>query len=216
MNQVEALSRVRDLGVRAFETRDVSALLRVSPANASVLLSRLAGRGLVRRVGRGRWTLGDASPGQLVEQLAAPAPAYVSLQSAMFRHGMIEQVPAVTFGVTLGRARRFATAAGAVSLHRIPPALFGGFVVADDGTKLATPEKALFDFLYLCPTKSRIFASLPEVDLGRSFRWSELRAWALKIAGKSRRAFVEKKLDAFMAARRRVGPSATRPSRGRT
>jgi hypothetical protein len=43
MNQTEALQKIQRLGVPAFETRDVSALLRVKPANASVLLSRLAG-----------------------------------------------------------------------------------------------------------------------------------------------------------------------------
>lgn len=39
MNQIEALQRIRRLGVPGFETRDVAALLRVSPANASMVLS---------------------------------------------------------------------------------------------------------------------------------------------------------------------------------
>lgn len=194
MNLLEALQRIRALGVPSFETRDVSALLQVSPANASMLLGRLARHGQVSRLARGKWMLGTASRAVMAEQLAAPYPAYVSLQSALFRHGVIEQVPAITFAVTLGRARRIPTPHGMISLHRIPPALFGGFAVEEDGGKLATVEKALFDLVYLSPTRSRLFVKLPEVELPRTFQWPETLRWAKQIAGKSRRAFVEAKL----------------------
>jgi predicted transcriptional regulator of viral defense system len=195
MNQTEALQKIQELGVLSFETRDISALLRVSPANASVLLSRLASRGFVRRLIRGRWSIGALSnQGSLAEQVAAPAPAYVSLQSALFRHGLVDQVPEVLYAVTLGRGRRVKTPSGSVSLHRMPPALFGGYEIADDGTKTATAEKALFDLLYLSPTRSRLFASLPEMEVPKSFRWPVITSWAKKIAGGSRRAFVERRI----------------------
>jgi predicted transcriptional regulator of viral defense system len=195
MNQVEALRKIQQLGVPAFETRDISALLGVTPANASVLLSRLASRDFVRRVARGRWSTGvQSSREQLAEQVAAPSPAYVSLQSALFRRGLIEQVPEVIYAVTLGRPRRIRTPVGTVSLHRMPPQLFGGFETTDDGAHVATPEKALFDLLYLSPTRTRLFSHLPELELPKSFRWAEVARWTKKIAGKSRRAFVHQKL----------------------
>jgi predicted transcriptional regulator of viral defense system len=203
MNQMEALQRLRQLGVPTFETRDVSALLQVSPANASVLLTRLAARGLVNRIARGRWHIGETTPALLAEQLAAPWPAYVSLQSALFRHGIIEQVPAITYLVTPGRARRIQTPGGTLSLHHIPPELFGGFEVADDGAKVATAEKALFDLLYLSPTRSRLFVKLPEADYPHLFRWAEVARWAKRIAGKNRRSFVERKLAELRQLRQR-------------
>ena len=203
MNQIEALQRIQKLGVPSFETRDISALLRVSTANASVLLSRLATRGFLRRLARGRWAIGSPSNReQLAEQLTAPSsPAYVSLQSALFRHGLIEQVPDVLYAVTLGRARRVQTPSGTVSLHRLPPLLFGGYATANDGTKVARAEKALFDLLYLSPTRSRLFASLPEMEMPKSFRWTEVADWTKKIPGKSRRVFVEQKLQSIKSAR---------------
>jgi predicted transcriptional regulator of viral defense system len=200
MNQSEALQRIRSLGVPSFETRDVSALLQVSPANASALLGRLAAHELVGRLARGKWTLGPGSRGLVAEQVAAPYPAYVSLQSALFRHGAIEQVPAITYAVTLGRARRVHTPLGTVSLHRMPPELFGGFTEAEDGGKIATVEKALFDLVYLSPTRSRLFVKLPELELPRSFRWAETARWTKQIAGKSRRVFVETKLSELRAS----------------
>jgi predicted transcriptional regulator of viral defense system len=194
MNQMEALQRIQELGVTSFETRDVSALLQVSPANASVVLGRLAGRGLVKRLTRGRWTTGTPSAALLAEQVAAPSPAYVSMQSALFRHGVIEQVPGMIYAATLGRARKVRTPSGTVSLHRIPPELFGGFELAKDGAKVATVEKAMFDLIYLSPTRSRLFVKLPETEWPRSFRWAEANRWVKLIAGKSRRSFVESKL----------------------
>lgn len=195
MNQVEALQKIQLLGVPAFETRDISALLRVSPANASVLLSRLASRGFVRHLSRGRWSLaGQTNRELLAEQLAAPSPAYVSLQSALFRHGLIEQVPEVLYAVTLGRARRIRTSAGTVSLHRLPPKLFGGYETSKDGAKMATAEKALFDLLYLSPTRTRLFVHLPELEIPKSFHWNEVTRWAEMIAGGNRRTFVERKM----------------------
>ncbi len=201
MNQIEALSQIDKLGTLGFETRDISALLRVSPANASMLLKRLAISGFVYRVARGRWVRANQENRErLVEQLAAPYPACISLQSALFLHGLIEQVPAVIYAVTPGRARRFDTPLGSVSLHRIPPELFGGFKISNDGTKIATAEKALFDLLYLSPTRSRLFASLPELEVPKAFRWSEVRRWIEKIAAKNRRSFVERKAAVLKAA----------------
>lgn len=196
MNQAEALRRMRALAVRSFETRDISALLGVSPANASVILSRLAGRGFVCRLARGRWSIGEQpNRGLLAGQVAAPSPAYVSLQSALFRHGIVDQVPDVVYAVTLGRARRVRTPLGTVSLHRMPPALFGGFETEVDGNFMATAEKALFDIIYLSPTRSRLFSGLPEIDVPKSFRWGEVERWARGIAGRGRRTFVERRLE---------------------
>lgn len=198
MNQVEALKKIQQLGVESFETRDISALLRVSPANASVLLSRLAKGGFVRHLARGRWSIGEASNlERIVEMVASPSPAYVSLQSALFRHGLIEQVPEVIYAVTLGRTRRVRTPAGTVSLHRLPARLFGGFEIAEDGTKLATPEKALFDLIYLSPTRTRLFVKLPEIEIPKSFRWRQVSVWANEINGKSRRSFVKDRIGAL-------------------
>jgi predicted transcriptional regulator of viral defense system len=49
--------------------------------------------------------------------LTAPFPAYVSLQSALYLHGMVSQVPAVTYAVMLARARRFVTPLGTVAIQ---------------------------------------------------------------------------------------------------
>ncbi len=205
MNQTEALQKIQRLGVPAFETRDISALLRVShPPTLQPLLftARQHGRFARRRLARGRWSVGaQTNREQLAEQVAAPSPTYISLQSALFRHGLIEQVPDLLYAVTprTGAASKHA-GRSTVSLHRMPPALFGGYETAADGTKVATAEKALFDLLYLSPTRSRLFTKLPEIELPRSFRWAKVAEWAKKIPGKSRRTYVEQKVASLKLA----------------
>src|SRR6185503_904587 len=139
----------------------------VTAANAHMILRRLARAGLLTHVSRGRWLQSADVPAfALPELISAPYPAYVSLQSALFHHGLVEQVPAVIYAVTLGRPRRVRTPLGVVSFHRLPAELFSGFDVEDaSGVKIASAEKALFDLLYLAPGRSRLFANLPELEI---------------------------------------------------
>lgn len=195
MNQIEALRRIQRLGAPVFETRDVSALLGVTTANANVILRRLANREMLTHLSRGRWLLGRSiSQLALPELVSLPWPAYASLQTALFRHGIIEQVPAVIYAVTLGRPRRLNTPLGTISYHRIPPELFLGFEVDEDGAKVVTPEKALFDVLYLSPARSRLFAKLPELEFPREFRWAQLREYARLVKSAGRRTHIESRI----------------------
>jgi predicted transcriptional regulator of viral defense system len=209
VNQVEAFRRLSKLGNHGFETGDAAALLEVTSANANAILRRLAGAGLVTHLTRGRWVVGHEVPRfALPELLSAPYPAYVSLQSALFHHGLIEQIPAVVYAVTLARPRRANTPIGVVSFHRVPPALFDGFKQdAASDAKIATAEKALFDTLYLAPARNRLFATLPELELPARFKWNELMRYATRVKSVSRRAFVTKGIARL---RGREGRSRTR------
>ena len=196
MNQIEALRRLQQLGAPVFETRDASALLGVTAANANMILRRLSDQKLITHLSRGKWLAGTALPRfALPELIAAPYPAYVSMQSALFHHGLIEQVPAVVYAATLGKPRRIDTPLGTISFHRLPPELFHGFELQADGSKIATAEKALFDTLYLAPARSRLFSSLPELEIPRQFRWQYLRELAALVSFPRRRAFVERRVE---------------------
>ena len=203
MNQIEALRRLQSLGTPVFETRDAGALLAVTPANANMILRRLADQGQLVHLARGRWLIArNLSRLALPELISAPYPAYVSMQSALFHHGLIEQIPAVVYAATPGRPRRITTPMGVISFHRVPGELFTGFAVNDDGAKIATPEKALFDVLY-SPGRSRLFARLPELEFPRDFRWSQLRDFAKVVKSSTRGKFIERRIDEIHRASKR-------------
>jgi predicted transcriptional regulator of viral defense system len=182
MNASEALGRLKSLRVPAATTADVAAVLGLSGTATSHMLKRLGRAGLVTPLRKGVWALAER-PDRLVlaEYVTAPYAAYLSLQTALYQHGMIEQIPSMIYLVSLARSARVETALGTYSIHHVQPSLFDGFEVLDSGIKLALPEKALIDFLYLSPTRARLFAALPELELPRGFRRSVAREWVRRI-----------------------------------
>ena len=204
MTLLDVLSAVASMDAPIFMTRDAAARLRVTNGHASVSLTRLAAGGHLLRLRRGVWAIpGRVDAMAIPEYLTAPLPAYVSLQSALYLHGMISQMPAVTYAVTLARTRRYITPLGTVSLHHVQPGFFFGFDDhGDAGGRLATPEKALVDVLYLTPARSRLFRALPELEWPRAFRVSVARDIVRRIEPARRRTFVAKKLDALLSSRR--------------
>jgi predicted transcriptional regulator of viral defense system len=200
MNGPDALAILRKLGVPAIDTADAAAAFGLSTAAASQTLARLADAGLIRSVRHGTWWLEETlDPLRLPEYLTAPLPSYVSLQTALHRRGLIEQIPEVVYAVSLARTQRVKTRAGTFSIHHLAPEVFGGYEETGRGAKLATAEKALFDFAYLSSGRSRLFTSLPELELPRGFQRRELSRWLAKIPSERSRTLTAQKVDALLA-----------------
>ncbi len=186
-----------------FTTADAAVRLGLPNAHASTILARLAAAGQLIRLRRGVWARpGGVDALALPEYLTAPFPAYVSLQSALYLHGMVSQVPGVTYAVSLARARRFVTPFATVSIHHVRPSFFFGFEEAGHGGRLATPEKALLDFLYLTPARSKLFRALPEIEWPARFSASRARAMVRRIEAARRRTLVARRLEALLDRRR--------------
>lgn len=189
MRLVDVHARLLKMGVPVFQTSDAAAYLGIRNTHASKLLARLAASEHLTRLGRGLWGFKDqVNPFALPEYLTAPYPSYVSLQSALYYHGMISQIPSVIYAVSIARTRTYATALGTVSVHHIDPSFFFGYQTAGKGpAKIATPEKALIDFLYLSPARTRLFRALPEIEFPKGFKVSEARKIIRRIRAVRRR-----------------------------
>jgi predicted transcriptional regulator of viral defense system len=196
----DAYAALRKLDAIVVRTADAAAAWRQSTSAAAKTLSRLAQAGLVQPVRHGIfWVDGPIDPYRLPQHLTAPLESYLSLQSALHARGMIEQIPQVFYVVSLARTQRIATRAGTFSIHRLEPELFGGYEERDSGIRLATPEKALFDFAYLSTARSRLFTKLPELELPTRFRRAELRRWLARISSERHRTITQRKLESFGA-----------------
>jgi hypothetical protein len=101
-------------------------------------------------------------------------------------------------------AKRIATRAGVFSVHHIAPELFGGFEETIAGVKLASAEKALFDPAYLSGGRSRLFTAVPELEIGKTFRWRELRRWVSRVPSRRARTLVEERIERFAGRRDRT------------
>jgi predicted transcriptional regulator of viral defense system len=203
MRLVDAHARLLAMERPAFETSDAAAVLRIPNAHASTLLARLARAGHLVRLRRGVWAFPDRIERfSLPEYVTAPFPSYVSVQSALYHHGMIGQIPAVVYAASLARTCRRETPLGVVSVHHVAPGFFFGFEpTGRSGFKMATPEKALLDVLYLSPAKSGLFAAMPELELDRGFKVRTARRMISRIASTRRRSLVARRFETLMGSR---------------
>jgi len=94
------------------------------------------------------------------------APSYISLEMALSHYGLIpESVYGIT-SVTTRPTRTFVTPIGAFAYRTLKPRLYFGYDIVEYAPSkhylMASPEKALLDFLYLNPSiaKAEDFESL--------------------------------------------------------
>lgn len=205
MKLIDVHSRLRGLKQPVFQTSDAVACLGMKKAYVSRILARLAESDHIVRLKRGVWAFPQGlNPLSLPEYLTGPFPSYVSLQSAMYYHGIVSQVPTVIYAVSLARTRRFETPLGTVSIHHIDPPFFFGFECTErEGIRMATAEKALLDFLYLSPARSGLFRALPELELPRRFSVRVAREIIRRIRSLRRRTAVSARFDEIMCGRSR-------------
>lgn len=205
MKPTDAFGDLLRLRRSIIETREAAVRLGLSISRASQLMRSLEGSGLVRRLCRGLWALHpDVDPFSVPPHLTAPYPAYVSFWSALARHGMIEQVPRQIFAASLDRTRRVTTSVGTYSIHHLAPELFDGYEGSEEIGYLATPEKALFDTIYLrAPRGGQIL--LPELELPEGFQDGRLEGWTSRVARPRLRTLVSRGLARALAGASRSG-----------
>jgi predicted transcriptional regulator of viral defense system len=192
MTLSEALGKIKAMAQPVFRTADIMVAFNIQKSHASKLLDRLAQHGHVMRLKRGLWALPEnLEPLALVPHLTAPFPSYVSLQSALYYHDMVFQIPDVIYCISLERTRTYKTPLATVSVHHIPSSFFFGYEErGEHQVRMAVPEKALLDTLYLSQSRSRLFAFLPEVEFTPKFSINKAYSMIRKITDLRRRSFV--------------------------
>lgn len=196
MSAAAMYSTLRRLSVPVLTTAEAAAALQTSRSAASRGLRTLEAQGLARRIRHGLWTLADQplDPRAIVSELTRPFPAYVSFQSALAARGAIDQIPREISVASLAKPRRIETRVATYVIHRLPPALFGGFEESD-GVALATVEKALFDYFYVVSASGRTRARLPELDLPANFSRKQLESWLVRIRSERLRTRVRAAIE---------------------
>lgn len=194
MTAADAYGELLRIGRPIVQTREAATRLHASVSSASHLLRSMEEAGLVRRLRPGLWTL-DPSVDTfiLAPYLTAPFPAYVSFWSALHRHGMIEQIPREISIASLDRTRHVKTTIGSYSIHHLAPELFDGYTGSQETGYVGTPEKALFDTVYIRAARgARVY--FPELSLPENFDETQLERWTQRIATPRQRTLVSRGL----------------------
>jgi hypothetical protein len=99
--------------------------------------------------------------------------------------------------VSLARTKLYTTPFGNISIHHLQPDFFFDFETVNQ-IKMASPEKALIDTLYLTPAKSNLFKSLPELELPKSFNLKKTQEIIKKIPSQRIRSLVQNRLEKIL------------------
>lgn len=190
MSAVAVYGDLLELGQPVVATDEAAARLGTTTSNAGHRLRSAARAGLVVHLAHGLWALApDASPRVIAPYLTAPQPAYVSVWSALAHHDMIEQIPRRTSVVSTARTRRFDTPLGDFDIHHLAPSLFDGFVGDPACGYMASPEKAVFDLVYLRATRGGE-VHLPELSLPSAFDTAQIATWLTRVTSGRLRSMV--------------------------
>lgn len=204
MKLIEALNCLKNFRQPVITTNDAAVLLNINNAHASKLLARLAEHEHLVKLKHSLWAFPEKIDLLAIPAyLTAPFPSYISLQSALYYHGMIEQIPEIVYAVSLARTQRFNVFMGTISIHHIQPDFFFGFEMdAKANVAMATPEKALLDLLYLSPAKTNLFKRLPELELSERFSIKNAKAMIKRIPSARRQKMVQNQFQQLLSAQK--------------
>jgi hypothetical protein len=128
-----------------------SELLRISGLSGPALrraVQRMRQKKILFRLGKGLFANTFALPNlEEVTGFLYP-PSYISLESALFMHGVMDQAPYILSCVTTNKTKPFETDLGEIHYVHIKKDLFFGYEIANQ-MPLAFPEKAALDFIYI-------------------------------------------------------------------
>lgn len=196
MNAIKFLSKIKASKLCLFHTREIAAMFDVSIHSAGKYLEALRAQNFVEKISRSRWAVigPDFDLMQVAEFISAPNESYISLHTALFHYGMIAQVPSRIYSVTVDRSKVVKTPLGTFSFHHCDPKFFFGYEYIKPFLKIATPEKALVDYFYFAPTKSRQFTKLPELEFPNKFSWKKVDEYCDAVPSARNRSLVKSKI----------------------
>ena len=148
------LERLNDFPKTYFFRKDIEKFHPGKKGNLSVLLNRMARKKKITRLMRSLYVLNV--PATDWESLACELvkPSYISLEYALWRYGLINEIPARITLVTTGKSRLYTFPNTVLEYTHINSARFFGYTV-ERNALLAAREKAFLDELYLVGLKKR-------------------------------------------------------------
>jgi predicted transcriptional regulator of viral defense system len=209
LKTLETYTQLKELDVPVLRTGEVARHLHTPDSTAHSALQRLSQAGLVKHVWRGVWTLQpELDPLVLPPYLTGAFPSYVSFETALFYHEMIQQIPPRITVASLHRSTTIRTTLGTYLVHQLPPALFGGFEERND-IRMATLEKAVVDLAYIRSHRGWKSTRMPEIELPDGFRVSEVANWVDHIPAQRMRTLARGTLASWgIPTEARSAPSA--------
>lgn len=184
LNWIKVEKTLKDFGVSLFTPAEFARIFATTPISAQKFLERYAKKGVFARPKKGLYFY----PGDRRSEMALAnliyAPSYVSFESALsYYHIIPEAVYSIT-SATTKPTREFKLKEIIYSYTTIKKAAFTGYIPTEiygEIAQIATPEKALCDYLYLVGLGKKTLNDRLDT---RSVNFGELRRFARLFARK--------------------------------
>ena len=147
-------------GLKIFSPRDVALFFDVSLRAAQGFLSYNVKRGSIIKLRRGAYALKRNLPSDFLIANKLYEPSYVSLSTALSFHQLIPETVYSVTSVTPKPTREFEVLGRSFSYSKIKKEAFTGYEpreVFGETVLVATPEKAVADFLYFVSLGKRSY-----------------------------------------------------------
>jgi predicted transcriptional regulator of viral defense system len=163
MRGIELLRMMKDLKKPFFTIADFEKITRLSRPSLYVALKRWEENGLLERITPGIYMamMSDLSIEKVAAQLYLPN--YLSFESALARHGILNLIPHSLTLATTRKTKRYTLKKQDVEFRQISPILFFGFEMKS-GINIAVPEKAFLDQVYFF-SRGRASLDFDELNL---------------------------------------------------
>ena len=180
-----------------FSARELKTIL-FAEKNILVQVSFWLKKGYIKKVKKGLYVLTSAidrvDPIVLADRIYSPS--YLSLEYALNYYGIIPDIPGTYTSVSTRKTENFNNKFGNYSYQKIKKELFTGYEIIQDGVlsyEVASPEKALFDYLYL--NKNKFVA---EFNFWKELRIDEEFKFRKKEVENYKKLFQDKKVDSLV------------------
>jgi predicted transcriptional regulator of viral defense system len=163
MRGIELLKMMKDLNKPFFTIADLEKITRLSRRSLYVALKRWVDKGILERIAPGIYVamMSDLSIEKVAAQLYIPN--YLSFESALARHGVLNLIPHSLTLATTRKPKRYTLRKQDVEFRQISSTLFFGFEMKG-GINIAVPEKAFLDQVYFL-SRGRASLDLDELNL---------------------------------------------------
>jgi len=191
---------IKNLNKPIFTTHELIACSGKSSSTVVQCLNRLEEKGLLLRIYRGVWARAEPHAISALNSISHLFPrqrVYVSFITALYLHGIIEQIPQVITLASTSHTNIIHTKLGDFLIHQISSPLFDGFdwYKGTGDFLIAEPEKALIDSLYLSSRKKKQYGYFPELFFPKEFNFKRAKEWVKSIPEEKIRKHVIKKLE---------------------
>lgn len=163
MKAIELLKALRKINKLFYTIADLEKITGLPRNSLYVATKRWVESGIIERVAQGIYLpMGSAVS---IENVAAQVylPNYLSFESALSRHGLLNLVPYTLTFATPRKTRRYTIQKQEVEFRQIARELFFGFEMRN-GLYIAYPEKAFLDEIYFL-VRGKAQLDFDEIDI---------------------------------------------------